>query len=344
MTPAVPPAFASATSRRLFVGDRAGRAIRSARVGRARRSRSCPPVRPAECGHRHAPDRRRGVGRAILRVRGVGAGCVRRGAGVGRRYRRRSIDVPRVSSRDEAVGLGRQVDLPRGRAHRGLVAAAPGWKWDWLAVTKKGAGNVEQSADCTGGYCGAGGYLLYTYTGTLVEGSTVFDATRAGRQDDVAAGQGLVPHRHVLRRRLLAARRLAAVPGGQPPDSVGVGRRSSARALTYRCNELRPRGVIERINDAAHDQPRASGVEPRLGAGDKTWTSAIPGQGPERVRQDPGAAWRRVVPARMRGSSPTGAPDSSTTSPSSTVRPPTGSSCRSRSGSSRSPTIWAFAS
>lgn len=29
--------------------------------------------------------------------------------------------------------------------------AAPGWKWDWLAVTKKGPGNVDQSADCTGG-------------------------------------------------------------------------------------------------------------------------------------------------------------------------------------------------
>ena len=60
--------------------------------------------------------------------------------------------------------------------------AAPGWKWDWLGVTKKGAGNVDQSADCTGGYCGAGGYLVYSYTGTLVEGSAVVDATaQAGK-------------------------------------------------------------------------------------------------------------------------------------------------------------------
>ena len=55
--------------------------------------------------------------------------------------------------------------------------AAPGWKWDWLAVTKKGAGNVGQSADCTGGYCGAGNYLSGTYTGTAVQGTTIFDAS-----------------------------------------------------------------------------------------------------------------------------------------------------------------------
>ena len=73
--------------------------------------------------------------------------------------------------------------MPLGRARFSLRDARSarryvgGWKWDWLAVTKKGTGNVAQSADCTGGYCGAGGYLLYTYTGTLVEGSTTFDAT-----------------------------------------------------------------------------------------------------------------------------------------------------------------------
>ena len=54
-------------------------------------------------------------------------------------------------------------------------------------------------ADCTGGYCGAGGYLLFTYTGTAVQGTTTFDAERAARQDELAAAEGLVSGRDVLR-------------------------------------------------------------------------------------------------------------------------------------------------
>jgi hypothetical protein len=74
------------------------------------------------------------------------------------------------------VSVGKTIYL-EGEPIQVSWRAAPGWKWDWLAVTKKGAGNVAQSADCTGGYCGAGGYLIWDYTGAAVEGSTTFDAS-----------------------------------------------------------------------------------------------------------------------------------------------------------------------
>lgn len=56
-------------------------------------------------------------------------------------------------------------------------SAVPGWKWDWIAITKKGVSNVGIAAECTGGYCGQADYLLWAYTRTAVEGSLVIDAT-----------------------------------------------------------------------------------------------------------------------------------------------------------------------
>ena len=56
-------------------------------------------------------------------------------------------------------------------------SAGPGWRWDWIAVTKKGVSNVGVAADCTGGYCGQADYLIWGYTRTAVEGSLTIDAT-----------------------------------------------------------------------------------------------------------------------------------------------------------------------
>jgi hypothetical protein len=58
-------------------------------------------------------------------------------------------------------------------------AAGPGWKWDWLAVTKRGAGNVDVQATCTGGYCGDADYLVWRYVDTAVQGTATFDAQTA---------------------------------------------------------------------------------------------------------------------------------------------------------------------
>ena len=79
---------------------------------------------------------------------------------------------------------------------------------------------------------------------------TVFDRDRPGRQDQLAAPARVVPHRHVLRRRLFAPRRLAALPGGRPSDSLSVGPRPSVGALPCCRNESHPSGVFLRINDA----------------------------------------------------------------------------------------------
>ncbi len=58
-------------------------------------------------------------------------------------------------------------------------AAGPGWKWDWLGITKRGAGNVDVQSTCTGGYCGDGDYLVWRYVDTAVAGSAAFDSTTA---------------------------------------------------------------------------------------------------------------------------------------------------------------------
>ncbi|HUP55478.1 MAG TPA: hypothetical protein VM408_08225, partial [Methylomirabilota bacterium] len=89
--------------------------------------------------------------------------------------------------------------------------------------------------------------------------------------------------------------------------------------LAYRCNESASRGVIERIK---HPRTLTASVEPSLGAGDTTWTSAKPGQGPESIRRGRAGAWHPVVLARTRGSSPTVVLGSSTTLPWSTGKPP----------------------
>ncbi len=60
-------------------------------------------------------------------------------------------------------------------------AAGPGWKWDWLGVTRRGAGNVNVQATCTGGYCGDADYLVWRYVDAATEGSAVFDATTASQ-------------------------------------------------------------------------------------------------------------------------------------------------------------------
>jgi hypothetical protein len=50
--------------------------------------------------------------------------------------------------------------------------AAPGYRWDWLGVYAPGRGPAQKAEDCDAGVCGNGHYLVYTYTGSRIQGST----------------------------------------------------------------------------------------------------------------------------------------------------------------------------
>ena len=51
--------------------------------------------------------------------------------------------------------------------------AAPGYRFDWLGVFSPGRGPAQNAEDCNAGTCGNGHYLLYDYTDTLIQGSTL---------------------------------------------------------------------------------------------------------------------------------------------------------------------------
>jgi endonuclease/exonuclease/phosphatase family metal-dependent hydrolase len=51
--------------------------------------------------------------------------------------------------------------------------AAPGYRWDWMGVFAPGRGPAQNAEDCNAGACGNGHYLLYHYTDTLIQGSTL---------------------------------------------------------------------------------------------------------------------------------------------------------------------------
>jgi len=56
--------------------------------------------------------------------------------------------------------------------------AAPGNRWDWLGVYKPGDTAVSpHSAGCNAGCNSNGGYQLYVYTKTAIEGAATFDAS-----------------------------------------------------------------------------------------------------------------------------------------------------------------------
>ncbi len=51
--------------------------------------------------------------------------------------------------------------------------AAPGYRFDWFGVFSPGRGPAQNAEDCDAGTCGNGHYLLYHYTETLIQGSTL---------------------------------------------------------------------------------------------------------------------------------------------------------------------------
>ena len=180
VTPAVPPPYAAATSRRLFAGD--PQVVRFGGAGPTGAVSIVPAGSPLSAAIATVPTGGSASGSLSFASGTWASGSydavlVAGGSIVGGR----SPFHLYPAGTKPSVSVGKSTYL-EGEPIEVAWRAAPGWKWDWLAITKKGAGNVGQSADCTGGYCGAGGYLLYTYTGTAVEGSTFFDSTaQAGK-------------------------------------------------------------------------------------------------------------------------------------------------------------------
>jgi exonuclease III len=55
--------------------------------------------------------------------------------------------------------------------------AAPGYRFDWMGVFSPGRGPAQNAEDCNAGTCGNGHYLLYHYTESLIQGSTLIGPT-----------------------------------------------------------------------------------------------------------------------------------------------------------------------
>ena len=87
---------------------------------------------------------------------------------------------PRVRTAQDVYEVGEPIRV-RWRA-------APGYRFDWMGVYAPGRGPAQNAEDCNAGSCGNGHYLLYHYTDTRIEGSTLF-ARILPRVSDVA-GEG----------------------------------------------------------------------------------------------------------------------------------------------------------
>ena len=177
---AVPPSFAAVASRRVFIGE-----TLSAWFAGSGRAGELVAVVPAGGGSGSAVAGRSTDGQTHgtlgFPTAGWPAGeydvvLVQDGTIVGGRSRIHLYPPgtpPSLSTDKGTYRVGEPIQVN--------WAAGPGWKWDWLAITKRGAGNVDIQSTCTGGYCGDGDYLVWRYVETGVAGSTMFDGT-TGRE------------------------------------------------------------------------------------------------------------------------------------------------------------------
>ena len=180
VTPAIPAPFVAPSARRVFVGDqlavryRAGTATgQSVKLVPAGQGPSAAvasvPVGP--------PSSREGI--ATFNTGGFVPGAydailVSGGSVLSRApfwiYARGTPTSVTTSKRSYAVGESIVVSW----------RAAPGFRWDWIAVYSPGnTGESPHSAGCNAGCSSNGRYLLYTYTKTAIQGTATIDASAA---------------------------------------------------------------------------------------------------------------------------------------------------------------------
>jgi hypothetical protein len=176
--PAIPPAFATPSSRRAFIGEplkvtHFGSGAAGERVaivpagGSASSAIVSASTGGATSGSLSLPTT--GWGPGAYDVVLVEGGAITSGRSTFHLYP--AGTEPSVRSTATTYRVGDPIGAE--------WAAGPGWKWDWLAITKRGAGNVAVQETCTGGYCGDGDYLVWRYVDAAVQGSATFDASTA---------------------------------------------------------------------------------------------------------------------------------------------------------------------
>lgn len=176
--PAVPPPFAAPASRRAFVGDPLSVAFNGPGAA-GERIAIVPTGRPLSAAIASVPTGPATSGTRSIATSGWSPGAYDVVLAAGS-----TIVSGRSPFHLYPPGTSPSVATDRSTYREGQPirvewAAGPGWKWDWLAVTRRGAGNVDVQATCTGGYCGDADYLVWRYVDTAVQGSAVFDATTA---------------------------------------------------------------------------------------------------------------------------------------------------------------------
>jgi hypothetical protein len=180
VTPAVPSPFVAPAARRGFVGDSLDVRYR-AEAGTGQSVKIVPtgqgPSAAVSSVAVGPPASRDGT--ATFNTSSIAPGAydtvlVSGGSVISRApfwlYARGTPTTVWTSKRTYAVGEAIQVSW----------RAAPGFRWDWLGVYKPGDTAVSpHSAGCNAGCSSNGGYQLYVYTKTAIEGSTTIDANAA---------------------------------------------------------------------------------------------------------------------------------------------------------------------
>jgi endonuclease/exonuclease/phosphatase family metal-dependent hydrolase len=167
-----PPSFAAVGSRRLFLGQSLGVAYHGAIAGdQVRIVRAGAPAAAAIASTAVVGDGVASFPSGAWSPGAYEAVLVRNGTIVGGRSLVDAYPVgtpTSVRTNRSSYAVGEPITVS--------WSAGPGWRWDWIAITKKGVSNVGVATDCTGGYCGQADYFVWDYTRTAVEGLLVIGA------------------------------------------------------------------------------------------------------------------------------------------------------------------------
>ena len=178
VTPAVPAPFVAPSARRVFVGDQldvryragsgTGQSVKLVPAGQG----PSAAVASVAVGPPAARDGTATFNTGGLAPRAYDAILVSGGSVLSRApfwlYAPGTATTVTTSKRTYAVGEPIVVSW----------SAAPGFRWDWLAIYSPGnTADSPHSAGCNAGCSSNGRYLLYVYTKTVIQGSATIDAS-----------------------------------------------------------------------------------------------------------------------------------------------------------------------
>ena len=178
VTPAVPGPFAAAERRRLFAGDTLSVRYHAA-AGTGQRVAIVPAGGPVSAAVASVavgpPAALDGVVTFASTALGPGAFEAVLVSGAGTAVARSPFWIypagtpTTVTTSKSTYVAGEPIDVS--------WAAAPGMRWDWLAIYTPGTSDESRvSESCTANCANQGRYLMYVYTKTAIQGSARFDA------------------------------------------------------------------------------------------------------------------------------------------------------------------------